>query len=68
MARDERRESGEWYPGGRETQGGGSGGGGGDETPKVPVTLVEELPERYREGDMRSKINQLCRIVSGGVG
>ena len=64
---DKRKESGEFYPGGRETHGGG-GSGGGDETPKVPVTLVEELPERYREGDVRSKINQLCRIVSGGVG
>ena len=64
---DERKESGEFYPGGRETQGGGGSGGGGDTVPRVPVTQVEELPERYRESDMRSKINQLCRIVSGGV-
>ena len=62
---DERKESGEFYPGGRETQGGGGSGGGGDTVPRVPVTQVEELPERYRESDMRSKINQLCRIVSG---
>lgn len=63
---DERKTSGEYYPGGRTAQGGGSGGGGADDTvPKVPVTHVEQLPENYREGDMRSKINQLCRIVSG---
>lgn len=65
---DERKESGEYYPGGGQAQsGGGSGGGGGDATPMVPVTHVEGLPENYRESDMRSKINQLCRIVSGGV-
>ena len=64
---DERKESGEFYPGGRETHGGGGQGGGGDTVPRVPVTQVEELPERYRESDMRSKVNQLCRIVSGGV-
>ena len=65
---DERKESGEFYPGGRASQGGGgSGGEGGDTAPKVPVTHVDELPERYREGEMRAKINEIARIVSGGV-
>lgn len=69
MERDERRESGEWYPGGRSAQGGGEGGGGeGASAPSVPVTKVEELPARYREGDLRDKVNELARIVSGKVG
>ena len=66
---DERRESGEFYPGGSWTQHGeGSGGSGGeDEVPRVPVTHVDELQEDYRESDMKNKINELARIVSGGV-
>ena len=65
---DERKTSGEYYPGGRAGADAGQyEGQGGDEVPKVPVTRVEQLPENYRESDMRSKINQLCRIVSGGV-
>ena len=67
---DERRESGEWYPGGRDgTRPSQDGGGGeGDAVPRVPVTPVSELPENYRDSDMRNKINELARIVSGNVG
>lgn len=65
---DERKTSGEYYPGGRAgAEAGQHDTPGGDTVPRVPVTQVSELPENYRESDMRSKINQLARIISGGV-
>ena len=68
---DSRTTSSDFYPGGKTaiSAGGitpGEGGNGYGE-PMVPVTKVEELPERYRESDMRNKINELARVVSGGV-
>lgn len=69
---DARTTSSDFYPGGKNaisaggiTPGVGGGGTGGE--PMVPITKVEELPERYRESDMRSKINELARVISGGV-
>ena len=69
---DTRTTSADFYPGGKTpvTAGGGitsgeAGGAAGE--PMVPVTKVEQLPEHYRESDMRSKINELARVISGGV-
>ena len=69
---DNRKTSADFYPGGKTpvTAGGGitsgeAGGAAGE--PMVPVTKVEQLPEHYRESDMRSKINELARVISGGV-
>lgn len=69
---DTRTTSADFYPGGKTpvTAGGGitsgeTGGAAGE--PMVPVTKVDELPEHYRESDMRSKINELARVISGGV-
>ena len=69
---DTRTTSADFYPGGKTpvTAGGGitsgeTGGAAGE--PMVPVTKVEQLPEHYRESDMRSKINELARVISGGV-
>lgn len=70
---DNRKTSADFYPGGKTaiSAGGGitsgEGGGNGSGVPTVPVTKVSELPERYRESDMRSKINELARVISGGV-
>lgn len=61
---DMRRDAAEYYPGGA---GGGSGEGGGDTSPKVPVTQIAGLPERFRDGDVRDKVNAICRILSGGA-
>lgn len=69
---DTRTTSADFYPGGKTpvTAGGGitsgeAGGAAGE--PMVPITKVEQLPEHYRESDMRSKINELARVISGGV-
>lgn len=42
-------------------------GGGGDRADpgSVPITDVSELPSRYRDTDMRNKVNELVRIISG---
>lgn len=46
---------------------GGGGGGGGGTVPEgaVPITNIDELPSRYRESDMRNKINEIARVISG---
>lgn len=66
---DMRRDAAEYYPGGAAAggAGGGSGEGGGDTSPKVPVTQIAGLPERFRDGDVRDKVNAICRILSGGA-
>jgi len=63
---DLRRDAAEYYPGGADA-GGGSGEGGGDASPKVPVTRIDGLPERFRDADVREKVNAICRILSGGA-
>ena len=69
---DSRKTSADFYPGGKTAISAGGGitsgdGGNGSGVPTVPVTKVSELPERYRESDMRSKINEIARVISGGV-
>ena len=69
---DNRKTSADFYPGGKTTVTAGGGitsgeAGGAAGEPMVPVTKVEQLPEHYRESDMRSKINELARVISGGV-
>ena len=51
-----------------EVGGGGVGGGSGGGTVQdgaVPITNIDELPSRYRESDMRNKINEIARVISG---
>ena len=45
----------------------GGCGGGGVTVPDgvVPITNIDELPSRYRESDMRNKINEIARVISG---
>lgn len=56
---DERRDSGEYYPGGRR----------GGEAPeiagngKVDRVNIEEVPERYTEADMRATLNRVVRAL-----
>ena len=45
--------------------GGGGVGGGSVQDGAVPITNIEELPSRYRESDMRNKINEIARVISG---
>lgn len=45
---------------------GGCGvGGGAVQNGAVPITNIDELPSRYRESDMRNKINEIARVISG---
>lgn len=56
---DERRDSGEYYPGGRR-------GGEAPETAgngKVDRVNIEEVPERYTEADMRATLNRVVRAL-----
>lgn len=45
----------------------GGCGGGGVTVPDgaVPITNIDDLPSRYRESDMRNKINEIARVISG---
>ena len=45
--------------------GGGGVGGGAVQNGAVPITNIDELPSRYRESDMRNKINEIARVISG---
>lgn len=40
-------------------------GGGAVQDGAVPITNIDELPSRYRESDMRNKINEIARVISG---
>ena len=43
----------------------GWSGGGTVQDGAVPITNIDELPSRYRESDMRNKINEIARVISG---
>ena len=45
--------------------GGGGVGGGAVQDGAVPITNIDEIPSRYRESDMRNKINEIARVISG---
>ena len=43
----------------------GGGGGGTVQDGAVQITNIDELPSRYRESDVRNKINEIARVISG---
>lgn len=56
---DERRDSGEYYPGGRRGGEAPERAGNG----KVDRVNIEEVPERYTEDDMRATLNRVVRAL-----
>lgn len=68
---DTRTTSADFYPGGKTpvTAGGGITSGEGEAyngEQRVPITSIEGLPERYTEGDMKSKIDDICKVLRTG--
>lgn len=68
---DTRTTSADFYPGGKTpvTAGGGITSGEGEAyngEQRVPITSIEGLPERFTEGDMKSKIDDICKVLRTG--
>ena len=68
---DTRTTSADFYPGGKTpvTAGGGITSGEGEAyngEQCVPITSIEGLPERFTEGDMKSKIDDICKVLRTG--
>lgn len=68
---DERRTSADFYPGGKMAVPAGGGimsgeDGGAVDAPMVPITKIDGLPERYTEDDMKSKIDEICKVIRTG--
>ena len=68
---DTRTTSADFYPGGKTpvTAGGGITSGEGEAyngEQRVPITSIEGLPERFTEDDMKSKIDDICKVLRTG--